>query len=458
MGSMVEIPIWLAVLAGILGILGLLDRIIGPSLRWFFRKRVNRAIDDLNDRLDLKIQPFKLTKRKVLIDRLVYDPEVMAAVESHVEEHGEPREVAIERVERYAKETVPAFSAFAYFGFGMRLSRWVSQSLYRVRVGVYDDKELSAIDPEAAVVFVMNHRSNIDYLLVTYLASQRTSLSYAVGEWANVWGLRQVIRAMGAYFIRRKSRNPLYRKVVARYIKMAVEGGVTQAMFPEGGLTRDGSLQPAKLGLISYMCDGFDPEKSRDIVFVPVGLNYDRVIEDRILLESIAEEKQPRFNAGPLSAVKFVMRLIWMKVTGRLYRFGYACVSFGAPLSLKEFAPAGDIDVEGLGEVLMERVGAVVPVLPVSLVATVLLEADSPMSPLEMKAATSQLISRLKDAGAHLHVPRSDDDYAVDVGLRMMRMRQLIIEDASGLRANRDEEVVLRYYANAIKHLDRSSG
>jgi len=436
MTTMVEIPLWLTVFAGILGVLGLLDRIIGPSLRWFFRKRVNRAIDDLNKRLDLKIQPFKLTDRKVLIDRLVYDPEVMAAVEDHVEEQGVPREVSIERVERYAKETVPSFSAFAYFGLGMRLSRWVSQSLYRVRIGVYDEKELSAIDPEAAVVFVMNHRSNIDYLLVTYLASQRTSLSYAVGEWANVWGLRQVIRAMGAYFIRRKSRNPLYRKVVARYI-----------------LTRDGALQPAKLGLISYMCDGFDAENSRDIVFVPVGLNYDRVIEDRILLESIAEEKQPRFNAGPLSAVKFVFRLIWMKATGRLYRFGYACVSFGKPLSLKQYAPMGSVDVEALGEVLMKRVGAVVPVLPVSLVATVLLQASKPLSPLELKAETANLILRLRDAGAHLHIPRNDDDYAVDVGLRMMRMRRLIIEDASGLQANQAEQNVLRYYANAIKHL-----
>jgi glycerol-3-phosphate O-acyltransferase len=453
MSSTVEIPLWLAVLVGVLGLLGLLDRIIGPSLRWFFRKRVNRAIDRLNQRLDLKIQPFKLTKRKVLIDRLIYDPEVMAALEAHVAEEDVPREVAVEKVERYARETVPAFSAFAYFGFGMRLSRWVSQALYRVRIGVYDDKELSAIDPEAAVVFVMNHRSNIDYLLVTYLAARRTSLSYAVGEWANVWGLRQVIRAMGAYFIRRKSRNPLYRKVVARYIKMAVEGGVTQAMFPEGGLSRDGRLGPAKLGLISYMCDGFEPGVSRDIVFVPVGLNYDRVIEDRILLESIAEEKQPRFNAGPFSAIKFVLRLMWMKATGRLYRFGYACVSFGTPLSLTEYAAGGAVDVEALGETLMGRVGAVIPVLPVSLVATVLLNAERALSPLELKAATADLIARLKARGAHLHIPRNDDDYAVDVGLRMMRMRGLVREEPEGLRANPDEERVLRYYANAIAHL-----
>lgn len=453
MTSMVEIPLWLAILAGILGLLGLLDRIIGPSLRWFFRKRFNRAIDRVNERLDLKIQPFKLTKRKVLIDRLVYDPAVMAAMETYVREEGVPREVAVEKVERYARETVPAFSAFAYFGFGMRLSRWVSQALYRVRIGLYDEKELSAIDPNSAVVFVMNHRSNIDYLLVTYLASQRTSLSYAVGEWANVWGLRQVIRAMGAFFIRRKSRNPLYRRVVARYVNMAVEGGVTQAIFPEGGLSRDGRLQPAKLGLISYICDGFQPGVSRDIVFVPVGLNYDRVIEDRILLESISDEKQPRFNAGPFSAVKFVLRLCWMKVTGRLWRFGYACVSFGAPLSLTEFTADADVDIEKLGETLMARVGAVIPVLPVSLVATVLLEAEIALSPLELKARTAALIERLRMAGAHLHIPRNDHDYAVDVGLRMMQMRRLLLETDQGLSANPDEESVLRYYANAIAHL-----
>ena len=457
MMSTIEIPVWLALFIAALAIFGLFDRIVGPSVRWFFRKRVNRAIDRLNDRLDLKIQPFKLTKRRVLIDRLVFDPQVMAAMESHIVEEQIPRDVAKEKVFRYAREIVPAFSASAYFSFGMRLSRWVSQALYRVRIGAYDDKELSAIDPEAAVVFVMNHRSNIDYLLVTYLASRRTSLSYAVGEWANVWGLRAVIRAMGAYFIRRGSGNPLYRKVVATYIKMAVEGGVTQAMFPEGGLSRDGLLGAPKLGLISYMCDGFEPGVSRDIVFVPVGLNYDRVIEDRILLETIAEEKQPRFNAGPLSAVKFVFRLLWMKITGRLYRFGYACVSFGAPLSLTEYVGETDLDIEALGKTLMDRVGQVVPVLPVSLVATVLLEAERTLLPDELKGETAKLIDRLRLGGAHLHIPRDDDDYAVEVGLRMMRMRRLISEDETGLRANPEEENVLRYYANAIAHLPRAA-
>lgn len=456
MTSTLEIPVWLAVMVGLLGIAGLLDRVIGPSLRWFFRRRVNRAIDDLNERLDLKIQPFKLTRRKVLVDRLIYDPGVMAALEEHVRDEGVPRDVAMERVERYARETVPAFSAFAYFSFGARIARWISQALFRVRVGFVDDAALSAMDPEATVVFVMNHRSNMDYLLVTYLAAERSALSYAVGEWARIWGLSTLIRSMGAYFIRRKSRNALYRKVLSRYVAMATEGGVTQAVFPEGGLSRNGSLQPAKLGLLAYMAEGFQPGVSRDVTFVPVGLNYDRVLEDRVLTGG---GEDGRFRFSPLALGGFLARLSWLRLTGRMHRFGYACVSFGTPLSLTAFMQTrGEADIDALGAELMRRVGAVVPVLPVSLVATVMREADGPLSPLDVKSRTQTLMRALVASGAHAHIPRGDDDYAVEVGLRMMRLRRLVLEADGLLTANPDEAPLLDYYANAIAHLPREQG
>jgi hypothetical protein len=44
-------------------------------VRWALRRRANRAIEELNTKLKLRIQPFKLTKRQVLTDRLVFDPE-----------------------------------------------------------------------------------------------------------------------------------------------------------------------------------------------------------------------------------------------------------------------------------------------------------------------------------------------------------------------------------------------
>ncbi|MCP4184280.1 MAG: glycerol-3-phosphate acyltransferase, partial [Hyphomicrobiales bacterium] len=267
----------------VLASIALVDRIFAPATRWFFRRRVNEAIDELNTRLDLRIQPFKLTRRQSLVDQLMYDPLVIEAVDQEAKQTHVPRNVVMAKAQKYAKEIVPHFSARAYFGFGTKIARWLSQFVYRVRLGYSDDEAIRSIDPNATVVFIMNHRSNMDYVLLTFMASSRASLSYAVGEWARIFLLQSIIRAMGAYFIRRDSGDELYRRVLARYVNMATRQGVTQAVFPEGGLTRDGKLRNPRLGLISYMIGDFDKENDRDVVFVPVGLNYDRVIEDRIL-------------------------------------------------------------------------------------------------------------------------------------------------------------------------------
>ncbi|MFT6695704.1 MAG: glycerol-3-phosphate O-acyltransferase, partial [Paracoccaceae bacterium] len=86
----VQIPYWLAIVAGALALVALLDRLLMPSARWYMRRRFNRAIEKLNDRLQLRIQPFKLTRRKVMIDRLLHDPKVVEAVTEHAEIEGVP--------------------------------------------------------------------------------------------------------------------------------------------------------------------------------------------------------------------------------------------------------------------------------------------------------------------------------------------------------------------------------
>jgi len=60
-----------------------------------------------------------------------------------------------------------SFYAFAYFGFAIWLAKVLSRGFYRVRLGAFDESGLEHVDPEATVVFVMNHRSNMDYVLVT---------------------------------------------------------------------------------------------------------------------------------------------------------------------------------------------------------------------------------------------------------------------------------------------------
>lgn len=456
MTGVIELPYWVALLGGIAAAIAILDRVLGPSFKWLMRKRLHAAVNRMNERLDTRIQPFKLIQRKELVDRLVYDPEVVQAADKHVEETGMPRDLAMKQVRTYAREIVPSFSAHMYFLIGAKVSKWISRMLYRVRLGSMDDKGLRAVDGDATVVFVMNHKSNIDYLLVTYLASTSSALSYAVGEWAQVWPLNQVIRAMGAYFIRRRSRDELYRTVLRRYVQLATEGGVAQAIFPEGGLSRNGALGPPKLGLISYIVAGFN-DSGRDVVFVPVGLNYDRVLEDRILMRAEkGRDGKARFKVSILTSVRFVLGVVWGRITGSVNRFGYACVSFGAPLSLKEFIAEarGEDEVEALGRELARRIGVVVPILPTPLIATVL-QGEGPMALSEIKARAEALSDSLVSAGGHLHVPRDDIDYAIEVGLRMLTRRRIVEKTGDVYRVTTGEEGMVDFYANSIAHLPR---
>lgn len=453
MNRAVELPLWLLLLILGFAAFAALERVLAPSVRWFFRRRMEKVVARVNTKLERPIEPFKLARRYDMIQRVIYDPKVAEAISEHALAEGVPENVAFEAARRYAKEIVPSFSASVYFGFAIRVSRWLSRTLYRVRLGHYDQAAIEAIDPEATVIFVMNHRSNMDYVLVTYLAAERSALSYAVGEWAQVWPLKHLIRAMGAYFIRRKSRNPLYRRVLARYVQLATAGGVTQAVFPEGGLSLDGTVRDPKLGLLNYVVSEFDPEGARDVVFVPVALNYDRVMEDRILI-SAGEKGERKFRFSLLKMLGFIGEQIKFKFTGRYHRFGYASVSFGDPVSLRKFVKTCDDNLtECVAQEVMARVRDVVPVLPVPLVASVLLAANGPLDGAQVAAQVSALAEKMRAKGAHIHVPRDSLDYAAEVGLKILTLRHMVLETENTYVANDQERQALAFYANSIAHL-----
>ena len=466
MGEPVAVPLWLFLAIAAFAAWSLIDRLLIPSVRWLLRRRLNRLIDTVNRRLDVEIKPFQLTKRQVLIDRLVYDPSVIEAANEHARATNQPRDVAMAEVRRYAREIVPSFNAYLYFRVGYALGRALANLLYRVRLGYADAYTQAGVAPGTTVVFVMNHRSNMDYVLVAFLAAERTALSYAVGEWARIWPLQQLIRAMGAYFVRRNSNNPVYRRVLERYVHMATDAGVAQAMYPEGGLSRDGRLREPKLGLYDYMLKSFDPNGAHDIVFVPVALNYDRVLEDRTLLRSLDREA-PRRSAlyAAHTAARFWLGQLWLMLTGRWFRFGYACVNFGRFVSAREWlAQHGgdlrDLDKEHRFEVIgrlahdiMTEVASLVPVLPVSLIATVLLDAGEPIDEFDLKLRAGKLMTEFEARGAKLYVPRGDRDYAIHVGLRMLTLRRLVEERDGLFAAVPAERALLAYYAHSVAHL-----
>ena len=469
MGELVALPIWLVVLVCALATLSAVAHFLMPGTRWVLRRRVYRVIEDVNSRLRIDLPPFLLTKRDRLIDQLIYDEKVIEATAQTAAERDVPQRVVVEEVRGYAEEVVPGFNAYFYFRLGYRIARRFIRFFYRVRLGYVDHETLDLIGNNVCAVLVMNHRSNFDYLLVTYLASRRAALSYAAGEWTLFWPVANLLRAMGAYFVRRNSGNPLYRRVVERYVQLAVEGRVPQALFPEGGLSQDGGLRPPKAGIIDYMMRGFDAETSPDILFIPIGINYERVVEDRTLLrhgdEALISQRGTSFILK--STVAFFLRTSIELVYGRRQRFGRACANFGAPISLKAWLAGNDVELEGIDREtrygvstrlvneLMGEVGKLIPVLPVSLIATAIAEnPDRALSELELKARAHQLIGAFESTGAHVYVPFGEESLAVSDGLQLLLKRRILLEDPPGrYKVNPDEKRLLDFYVKPVSHL-----
>ncbi len=467
MSADITISLWVFLLLVLIAAIAILDRILIPSTRWFLRRRINRVIDEIGTRLDIEIRPFQLTKRQVLIDRLAYDPSVLESIKAYAKAHDMPMEVVQNKALTYAREIVPSFNAYLYFRIGYWAAKKIARVLYRVRVGLVKEAQYANIDPESTVVFVMNHRSNMDYVLVAFLAAERTTLSYAVGEWAKIWPLQMLIRAMGAFFVRRKSGNPLYRRVLERYIHMATREGVCQAVFLEGGLSRDGCLRAPKLGLVDYMVRQFDPNTDRDIIFIPVGINYDRTIEDRSLLRELEldVEKRSWWFVCRITS-KFILRSLFLMILSRWRRYGFACVNFGTPLSVKAYCQANEIsfgrlgrlerfpEVEKMCRTLMGAIAEVIPILPVALVSTVFLKnPDAKLDVLEVEQRSNQILDSLKAKGAPvLASSRSARGKAIADAVDLMLLRGMLETSGDGFRAASGENNLLRYYANAIVH------
>ena len=466
MDNTITLPYWAFILITVFAAVMVLDRILLPSMRWYFRRRVNRVIEEINTRLDIEIRPFQLTHKQALIDQLVFDDKVVEAIKVYAREHNMPAEVAQAKALTYANEIAPTFNAYIYFRFGYWLAKKIGRLIYRVRVGFFDDDQLKNIPQGSSVVFVMNHRSNMDYMLVSFLVAEKTALSYAVGEWARIWPLQTLIKYMGAFFVRRNSGNLLYRRVLERYVNLATRAGVCQAVFIEGGLSKDGAMREPRLGFLDYMVRDYHPEIDKDIVFVPVGINYDRVIEDKSLVRRLNSESAQRSKWFVIkTTLKFFFKTALMKRKKRWGRFGYASVNFGKPVSAKEYCRQMNIDfsqmeqearfvcVEKLAHVLSQKIKDVIPVLPIALMAEIILNNRGCWkSELELKADAIKRIAELESHGAPIKIAASAYDGVLSAAINMLEGRSFIMAKDNLYQAREDAIELLSYYANSIAH------
>jgi glycerol-3-phosphate O-acyltransferase len=433
-----------------------------------FRARLRRSARKALRDFQARIARFKLVSRRAIHDELILDPVVVAAMREHRREHRLTELEVRVRVEQYIDEILPFFNVLSYYRLGYNLAKLTLNLLYKVTVDYQDEAALERIPREDVVVYLMNHRSNADYVVVAYVLARGVAVSYAVGEWARIWPLETIFKSFGSYFVRRRYREPLYHAVLERYVQLMTRHGVTQGLFPEGGLSRDGKFRPAKIGLLDYIVGTLrDRSFDRDIWFVPVALNYDRTLEDRALIQECLDPELRLSRPKQLWSTVEYMGLNTLRLfTGRLKRYGRAAVNFGTPMSLRTWLGAQATDVlalpreerlphvQRLADDVMDGVRAVVPVTAVALASAALLSFERHVVPLE------DLLERMREIRGQLletnaKVIRADRDITETWGRarRMFRLRRIVVVAGASVAVMPRQRPLLEYYANSIAHL-----
>jgi glycerol-3-phosphate O-acyltransferase len=390
--------------------------------------------------------------------------------------------VSIEQARRqartYLQEIVPKFNLLAYYRIGAPVARAIMHFLYRVvveRKPIRDFNDRMARG--AVVVYVINHRSNADYVLVAHMLFKFISLSYAIGEWARVWPLNHLFKWFGGYFVRRRYREPLYHAVLAKFVQTITSHGVTQGIFIEGGLTRDGAFLRPKIGMLDYIVSAKrDPEFTAPLYVIPTAVNYDRVLEDRNLSEELLGREERSTKGEKLrTTFDYLFRNFFRGLFRRFKRYGYAIVTFGPPLSIDDYAQAhpGVLastyegrkpHMQQLAETVMQQISSVMPVTPVGVVATILRE-EGVLTEQEMLARIAAKREAWSDRPWLLREKSPKEIWKA--ARQVLELRHLVVpaekwrnalfEDSSGIpdledawQWNPDQLLLRDYYANAL--------
>ncbi|HSC85415.1 MAG TPA: glycerol-3-phosphate 1-O-acyltransferase PlsB [Pseudomonas sp.] len=407
-----------------------------------------------------------VSHRRNLVKGLVHGPQVRQAIA----EEAEREKISVEKAEaqalRYGNEIASDYTYTAIRFLELVLS-WFWNKLYEgIQVNHIDAVREVAHGNE--IIYVPCHRSHIDYLLLSYLLFRNglTPPHIAAGINLNMPVIGGLLRRGGAFFMRRTFKgNPLYTAVFNEYLHTLFGRGFPVEYFVEGGRSRTGRMLQPKTGMLAITLRSFLRSSRLPVVFVPVYIGYERVLEGRTYLGELrgaAKKKESIFDIFKvISAI-------------RKQRFGSVWVNFGEPIKLAEFLDGEQPDwrsqdygtqfrpdwlnstTNRLGERVAQHLNEAAAVNPVNLVALALLSTSK--LALDEKALERVLdlyLSLLRQVpySPHATLPEGDGPALI----RYVQSMDLLAEqkDALGKILYLDEHnaVLMTYYRNNVLHI-----
>ena len=269
-----------------------------------------------------------LSHRRLLVDKVLESEPVRQAIADQARKDNKPVEDSWRKAHAIAWEIAADYSHPVVRSLSFMLTPFWNRIYDGVQVHHLDT--LKDLAPGHEVVYVPSHRSHIDYLLLSYLLYSHNIVPphIVAGVNLNMPLIGPLLRKGGAFFIRRSIRgSALYSTVLSEYVAMLVGEGFSLEYFIEGGRSRTGRLLQPKSGMLAMTVRGFLREPRRPIVFQPVYIGYEKVMEGKSYLDEL--DGRPKQK-----------ETVWALLRGALgvlrKRYGRVAVSFGEPILLDD--------------------------------------------------------------------------------------------------------------------------
>jgi glycerol-3-phosphate O-acyltransferase len=416
---------------------------------------IRRVLIERIDRQTRIILGPVMKSRQQLKERVLTDPKLLEAIERLSSRDKQAATKWKKQVEEYFDEIAADYNP-AYVRFFHIALTWVLGRLYQgIDVNPLELAMVRDAARQGGLIYVPTHKSHMDYLVLNYILdlNHMHVPRIAAGQNLAFWPMGHVFKKAGAFFVRRSFKGArLYPRVFTTYVKALVEEGHPIEFFIEGGRSRNGKPILPKTGLLSILLQAYREGYAEDLVFIPVSICYDRVLDEKAYLKELAgESKEKEDLKQVLRARRFLNR-----------KYGKIYIRFSRPVALKQYLAetAGAQETSAaLGHKLVRAMNEVTVVTPLSLVATAVLSKHRRgFLPSELLSSAALLLQFLNDQGCQVASSLGDLRKALDETLSLL-MTWKGIDRLEG--ANEEETFYfiedarkreLDYYKNNIIH------
>ena len=406
-----------------------------------------------------------VSHRRNLVKDLLQEPLVIEAINEAAQRDNISTDKAREQALGYANEIASDYT-YTVIRFMEVVLSWFWNKIYD-GIKVSHIENVQKVAPGHEVVYVPCHRSHIDYLLLSYLLFRNglTPPHIAAGINLNMPVDGGLLRRGGAFFMRRTFKgNPLYTAVFNEYMHTLFSKGFPVEYFVEGGRSRTGRMLQPKTGMLAITLRSFLRNSRMPIVFIPVYIGYERVLEGRTYLGELRGATKKKESIFDLFKVFSALKK----------RFGEVAVNFGEPLHLDAFLDQEQPDwraqalapqdrpewlnatTHRLADQVAQRLNAAAAINPVNLVALALLSTPRlALDDLALERTLDLFLSLLRQVPYSPHITLPDGDGKALIA--HVKGMELLAEqkDALGRIYYLDEQnaVLMTYYRNNVLHI-----